>query len=160
LDLQNDDDTEGYDFEPISSCSNTKSLLQLEPTILPLSITHINSRGDIRQFARKFNKKKKSKALKREKRRLEAQGVTYGGSQRSLKRIVQNHIEHSSPAEIFGLDISKLPATKPGFIGLRDTECLARIYQLIELINKFGYRLKKWDGRYVAIQVSESICFF
>jgi hypothetical protein len=153
----NPDDTEGYPFEAVAGDSQPTpagSLLLSCPSSPMLGPTSARkSAHPLRpqESARIFNKKAKSKALEKRKRDQHRRDAVYSKNATVQKRTVEQHI-HPSRALQTDLHMRKLRATKPGYIGLRDSSKGSdkHIYSLDQMVgdgSEFGFELRAWDGR-------------
>jgi hypothetical protein len=94
-------------------------------------------------------RKKRGKA-KRAMQRLKEKRAAPLGHYAIKPAVIKHHVRPAA-AIATKLNTTKLQHTKNGWTGARDKGGFKRIFTLDEMVgeNSFGFRLERWDGRYV-----------
>jgi hypothetical protein len=167
INAEPDDDLEDYAIDPVidfplcesPSLPPVASPIPLTPPSLPTPSTstsvntivpsrHAPPKPGTKEMAYRKAKGKAREKLKAQQRR---DAASYGDF--AVKpRLVNKHIRKPGPLIRTSIDAGNMPHASTAYLGMKDSGGACKVFQLDELVgggSKYGFELRKWDGRWV-----------
>ena len=127
-----------------------------QPNILHVPVTSPQSTSAPRQYANSTDKRKaklkKGSKIRRDRHRSLQKASSAFGAYKITSALVCRHVEGSEHI-VCDADVSQLKnVASTGFVGVDDRRRSKTAYTLEQLVGKnsrFGFRLHRWDGRFV-----------